>query len=235
MLNGLNKMVFKKVTHVIFDLDGLLLDTEPIYQKVIHEIAKKFQKEYTEDVRMKVMGTTEKNTIRIAIEEMNLPLTFDQFKDEFSLNCRSYFSTSKLMPGAEHLLRHLSKHKVPIAIATSSGDESVRIKTGHHGDLFQLFNHFVMGSSDPEIQNGKPHPDIFLVAASRFHDSPKPEQCLVFEDSVNGVEAATQAQMQCVMVPDPNLPKENCKKATLILNSLEEFQPELFGLPPFES
>jgi len=74
--------------------------------------------------------------------------------------------------GAERLVQHLHKNKVPIAVATSSGKESVAVKTKNFQDLFGLFPHIVMGSSDPEVKNGKPAPDIFQVCANRFPDKP---------------------------------------------------------------
>lgn len=84
------------------------------------------------------------------------------------------------------------------------------------------------------ILTGKPHPDIFLVAAGRFSDKPKPECCLVFEDAPNGVTAGKAAGMQTIMVPDEHIPREMTSHATLVLKSLEEFKPEEFGLPPFK-
>ena len=80
----------------------------------------------------------------------------------------------KIISGAERLVKHLHKHKVPIAVATSSGERSVRAKTFHHQELFRLFSHMVMASSDPTIKLGKPAPDVFLACASRFPDKPKP-------------------------------------------------------------
>lgn len=76
------------------------------------------------------------------------------------------------------------------------------IKMSKHQELFSFFTHKVMGSSDPDVKAGKPSPDIFFVACERFTDSPKPENCLVFEDAPNGVKAARAAGMQVVMVPD---------------------------------
>lgn len=76
--------------------------------------------------------------------------------------------------GAERLLRHLKANNVPIALATSSSLESYELKTKNWKELFDLFHHRVLGGSDPDVKNGKPSPDIFLVAASRFADNPDP-------------------------------------------------------------
>ena len=77
--------------------------------------------------------------------------------------------------GAEKLVQHLRSKNVPICLATSSSKESFLIKTTNHNELFKLFHHIVMGSSDSDVKHGKPAPDIFIVAAERFPDKPKPE------------------------------------------------------------
>lgn len=74
--------------------------------------------------------------------------------------------------GAERILRHLKDHNVPIALATSSCQESSDLKTQKWKHIFELFNHKVYGGSDQEVAQGKPSPDIFLIAAKRFPDSP---------------------------------------------------------------
>lgn len=77
--------------------------------------------------------------------------------------------------GAQKLVEHLHRRGVPIAIATSSSQESVAMKMQNYKELQTYFHHITMGSSDPEVTKGKPDPSIFLVCASRFPDKPKPE------------------------------------------------------------
>jgi pseudouridine-5'-monophosphatase len=77
--------------------------------------------------------------------------------------------------GAEKLVKHLHQHKVPIAIASGSDHHNFELKTVNHRDLFGLFHHAVLSSSDPEVKHGKPAPDCFLIAAARFPEPPKPE------------------------------------------------------------
>lgn len=227
-------VTMQKVSHVIFDMDGLLLDTEHIYEAVVRDIAKTFNKDYPHDVRMKVMGTTEQMTIKIVIEELKLPISQKEFHQNFEELCRQRFNKLDLLNGAERLIHHLHQTEVPFCLATSSGEAMAKLKMSSHKDLFDLFNHKVYGSTDKEVKDGKPAPDIFLVAARRFNAKPNPSDCLVFEDAPNGVRAAVSAGMQCVMVPDKIVLPQSRKEATLVLESLHEFKPELFGLPPFK-
>ena len=90
-----------------------------------------------------------------------------------------------------------------------------------------------MTGCDPDLSQSKPHPEIFTLCAARFPAAPDPSQCLVFEDAPNGVEAGLAAGMQVVMVPDHKVTKEFRLAATQVLDTLEHFQPEDFGLPPF--
>ena len=83
---------------------------------------------------------------------------------------------SKFVSGAEKLVRHLHSNKVPIAIATGSHKEEFILKTQNHMDVFGLFSHSVLSSEDPDVKNGKPAPDCFLVAAERFSDKPQPDK-----------------------------------------------------------
>lgn len=225
------RTAFKPVSHVIFDLDGLLLDTEHIYESSCQEILQSFVLPYPHETRMKVLGTTEQTTASIIISDMALSITVEQFLERQHEICRRKFKNLNLLTGADRLIHKLHKTNVPFCLATSSGKDMAELKMRSHQKLFDLFQHKVYGSTDPEVEEGKPEPDIFLVAAKRFDDKPHPSNCLVFEDSPNGVRAAVAAGMQSVMVPDKIVPEEDCEEATIVLKSLDDFKPELFGLP----
>lgn len=227
---------FKKVTHCLFDMDGLLLNTEQLYTKITQQILEELgcEQKYTGDFKVTLMGAQSLEVATRIVDHFKLSITAEEYVVRQRQLAQDSMPKAELLPGVERLLRHLHAQNVPIALATSSSKEMYDLKTVRHTELFDLFDHKVYGSSDPEVVHGKPSPDIFIVAAKRFADQPDPSQCLVFEDAPNGVRAALAANCQVIMVPEDYVTAEMRKEATLCLDSLDDFKPEAFGLPPFK-
>lgn len=225
----------REITHIIFDMDGLLLDTEGFYTEVQQKISERYGKDFTWELKAKMMGKTAPEAAAIYVREMGLTgvVTPEDFLQERESMLRGLFPSAQLMPGAERLVNHLSENGVPMAVATSSHKEFFELKTRRHVALFGHMSHVVVGD-DPAVTRGKPAPDIFLAAASRFKpDSAPAASCLVFEDAPTGVQAARSAEMAVVMVPHAKLDRRLCKEADEVLGSLEEFDPAKWGLPAF--
>lgn len=208
-------------------------DTERCYTTVTQAIVGRFGQTFSFALKAQMMGQRSEDAAALLVDALRLPITVAQFLRERDAVLEALFADCSLMPGAERLVRHLHAHRVPIAVATSSHAEHVVLKTARHTDLFALFDHVVTGD-DAAVRHGKPHPDIFQACVARFSEPPAdPSNVLVFEDSPNGLQAALAGGMQCVLVPDPLLDRAQATCATLVLDSLERFQPEHFGLPPF--
>ena len=233
---------YHPVSHVIFDLDGLLIDSEQYYQMAISKICSQYAKEFTYPTKVLMMGSKPLEGASICIERLGLSdrVRPDDFVNKYEREMDEYCSRIKLMPGAEKLVNYFRQNSIPMAIATGSTRMGFERKTHHLGQILSCppFSHHVYAGSDPEVARGKPYPDVFEVAARRFVKPAKSRRnILVFEDAINGVRAAEAAGMQVALVPDKwTIPElgTTTAKPTVILDSLEQFDPQHFGLPPFK-
>jgi pseudouridine-5'-monophosphatase len=217
----------KPVTHVIFDMDGVLLDTEKFYTEVTQRIVARFGKRFTWDVKSRMMGRSPVVSARILVETLELPITAEQYLREREGMLEELAPGSEPMPGATALVRQLHDARVPLALATSSRKRLYQLKTRKHGSWFSLFSAVVTGD-DPRLTASKPAPDIFLLAARDL--GAEPRRCLAVEDSPAGVQAARAAGMQVVAVPYPGLDPEKLRDADLLVRSLEELDPAVLNI-----
>ena len=230
---------FAPVTHVVFDMDGLLINTEDLYTELFTKICQEYDTQFTYAVKLKCMGRKPHIGIQIMIEDLKMTCTVEEIQKKVAEYSPDIFAKADLLPGAERLIRHLKKHGVPMVICTGSStpsyDNKVRNKP-HVQELFGLMEHVLCCGSSDEVKTGKPAPDAYLVAARKFKNGPvDPKNCLAFEDSPLGVDSAVDAGMQCVMVPDRRLPEEFRKRATTVIYDLNELKLEEFGLPAYEA
>ncbi len=218
------------IKYVLFDMDGLLLDTEVIYTKVTQAIVGEHGKVFDWSVKGNMIGRPELDSATYLVEALDLPITPQQYLSQRNMMLAKAFPDAEALPGAERLVRHLNAHGIPIAIATSSSESMFELKATKHRSWFDFFD-AVVTSDHKDVQKGKPAPDLFNVAAELI--GADAQHTLVFEDAPSGLAAAVAADMPAVVVPDPNMDKARYKEATLILDSLMSFKPEQFGLPAF--
>jgi pseudouridine-5'-monophosphatase len=216
------------ITHVIYDMDGLLLDTEPFYTQVTQAIVGRYGQTFDWSVKSRMIGKKAIDSARILVEALNLPIRPEEYLRERESMLAELFPTAQAMPGAVRLTTHLARHGIPQAVASSSRRRDFDLKTTRHREWFACFQCMVLGD-DPEVKRGKPAPDIFLTAAARL--GAQSERCLVLEDAPSGVEAAQAAGMSVVAVPNPGMSREAFGGSIPILPSLESFDPTAWGLP----
>ena len=213
----------------LFDVDGLLLDTEIIYTEVTQHIVGRFGKTFDWSIKANMIGRAALESARYLVTELSLPISAEEYLEERNSLLREKFADCAAMPGAEALVRYLHKNAIPIAVATSSSQDLFDIKKSKHSDWFDLFD-IEVTSDDPDVKMAKPAPDIFNVAAQRL-DADK-QQTLIFEDAPSGLAAGIAAGIRVVAVPDPNMDRARYSDATLVLDTLKEFDPAMFGMEP---
>ena len=211
-------------------MDGLLLDTEGIYTEVTQQIVGEYGKVFDWSVKEKIIGRRAVQAAEIIVESLDLPITPQDYLDSRKNVLLEKFKDTVALPGAIEMTTHFFDLGIPQALATSSSSPMFEAKFEKHKKWFSQFTQIVRGD-DPELKEGKPAPDIFLLAAKRL--GVDPAECLVFEDAPTGTEAALAAGMSVVVVPDPNMDHCHYKNASQIISSLKDFDPEYWGLPKF--
>lgn len=215
-----------RITHVIYDLDGTLLDTEPMFIETTNAIFGRFGRTLPSEVRALMIGRPTKVAVPLMLEHTQLPITADEFIHEREVLLEEKFRAALPMLGARELTDHLGIHGIPQAIGTSSSRQTLHIKMLGHPEWFDGFGAVVCAD---DVEHGKPAPDIFLEAARRIRG--RPEQCLVFEDAPSGVEAALAAGMHVIAIPEPGY-EDLVRDAHAVIPSLAHFDPAAWGLPP---
>ncbi|KAL8669775.1 MAG: hypothetical protein Q9168_005653 [Polycauliona sp. 1 TL-2023] len=201
-------------------MDGLLLDTEDIYTLCNNVILRECNRpDLPWNIKSQLQGRPGPEAGEIFHAWAQLPIPRAEYTRKNAELQRRHFPSAQPLPGVPNLLKTLSESGVHLALATSSHTANFKLKTGHLESLFRLFpeEQKVLGD-DTRIPpgKGKPAPDIYLLALetinsglrSKGKKEIKREECLVFEDSVPGVEAGRRAGMRVVWCPHPQLQKE---------------------------
>jgi HAD superfamily hydrolase (TIGR01509 family) len=187
----------RRPSAVVFDMDGLLFDTEALWQEALLSAAAEAGHAIPDEVYSQSIGVRRSQCRGLFLAHFGEDFRFD----DFHANWRRHFwlvaeAKRALKPGAAELLDLLDQRRLPRAIATSSSRTTVERHLAAHG-LMDRFDQIVCRG---DYDNGKPAPDPFLAAAERL--GVEPRLCLALEDSHIGVRSAAAAGMMTVMVPD---------------------------------
>lgn len=207
-----------KIEGAIFDMDGLLFDTENIYQETWKELAAENGVVLNEDFVGDICGTSGAHMCRV-IEKHYGVLDGSIIMEECMKRVRQKLSVHvPKKQGTDRIIKAFHDRGVRIAVASSSYPEQIEGNLALAG-IREYFDAVVSGK---EVEHGKPEPDIFLLAADRIGCAP--ENCYVFEDSENGIRAGKAAGCTAIMIPDILKPSDEIREiADGIYESLETF------------
>ncbi len=204
---------------VVFDMDGVIFDSEKIYRILEHEQIRKYGLDESKaDYFCEIIAGGTKETNRRHFEEVfHSDVDYYEFREGVMSGVDDYAEKHgyELKPGVVELLKHLKEKGIKVALATSTTRERGYKHLKRHG-LYEYFDEFVFGDM---IKNGKPNPDIYLKACELL--DVKPEEAIGIEDSINGVISSHAAGLYTIMVIDLIQPNDDIKeKAEKIYDSL---------------
>lgn len=208
---------------VVFDLDGVLLDTEELWDESRRQIAQERGGRWRDDAQRAMMGMSSREWSRYMHDEIGVPDPPEEIDAAVVGRLEDlYRERLPLIPGALEAIRRIAECG-PLAIASSSNRALIDLFL----ELTETAGFFGATVSSEEVERGKPAPDVYLEAALRLGvDTPG---CAAVEDSENGIRSAAGAGMSVIAIPNAVFPpgEEALLLAAVVLHSLEELQPEL--------
>jgi len=206
-------MLRKPIEAALFDMDGLLLDTEALYIQAMQAAARTLKRDMPLALCHSMVGIPGKECNLMIEEFYGEGFSIDEFRGHFSIHIRELLDERiPVKPGAVELLEFLQARGVPCAVATSAGRATAERHLGRAG----LLDRFKAVATRDDVLHAKPQPDVYLEAARRLGVAP--ERCVAFEDSNVGLTAAHAAGTMAIMVPDilPPLPEVRAKCVTVV-------------------
>lgn len=204
---------------VIFDMDGVIIDSEPIHQECERQIFKILEINVSDEQHNALVGTTDEIMWSQIGNLYELPITVPeiiQLKKSLYIEYLKKEAYLRPIPYIPELIVDLCKNNFLLVLASSSPHEQINYIL----ENLRIRHYFHATISGEDVKKGKPHPEIFLKAAESV--GIEPELCVVIEDSYNGVTAAKSANMKCIAYKNPNSGDQDLSKADVVVRSLAE-------------
>jgi HAD superfamily hydrolase (TIGR01509 family) len=210
------------VDAVVFDLDGVLVDSEPVWEEVRRRYVDDHGGQWRPDTQRRLMGMSTGEWARYLSEELGVRRTAAQVAtDVVDEMVARYAERVPLVPGADAAVEALARHW-PLGLASSSPTRLIQATL----DATGLAGTFAVTLSTEAVAHGKPAPDVYLAVAERLDVDPA--ACVAVEDSSNGVRSAAAAGMRVVAVPHPRYPldQDAHQRATLVVVDVRAVDPD---------
>jgi HAD superfamily hydrolase (TIGR01509 family) len=208
---------------VVFDLDGVLLDSEQVWDAAREELARERGGRWHENAQRDMMGMSSREWSQYMHDVIGLPEPPEEISREVVRRlARLYREHLPVLPGAREAVERLAA-RWPLGLASSSNRELIDLAL----ELLGVAHLFRATVSSEEVPRGKPAPDVYLEAARRL--GVEPTHAAAVEDSANGIRAANAAGMRVIAIPNEHFPpdREALAQADLVLRSLDELTPEV--------
>lgn len=209
---------------VIFDMDGVIVDTEPVHHYAYFQHFKQLNIEVSDELYRTFTGNSTRNVFQKIKEMFNLPHEVEDLIQTKRSLFNDAFDTKEdlyLIDGVEDLIKDLHQNNIQLIVASSASKVTID-RVFNRFNLNQYFTHKVSGEDFPK---SKPHPAIFEHAAS-LSIAPK-ENCIVIEDSTNGVEAAVAANIFCVGYDSLHSKDQDLSKSDVLIKHFSELNAEI--------
>jgi HAD superfamily hydrolase (TIGR01509 family) len=210
---------------VVFDMDGVLVDSEPVWERVRREFVAAHGGRWPADAQHRLMGMSTAEWSAYMAADFGLDFSPAQVAERIIDGLTAaYASELPLLPGAVDAVRRLAA-RWPLAVASSSPASLIAVVL----DAADLRSAFTAAVSSEEVQHGKPAPDVYLEAVARL--GVRPEACAAVEDSSNGLRAAAAAGLAVIAIPRPEYPpaEDALRHARMVLGSLTELTVDVIS------
>lgn len=209
---------------VIFDMDGVIINSEPVHYEAYRQVLEELgcEEEYTYEIYQKTVGSTQYRVVEEIINRFGLTLSVEEIQDRGLKKQSEIFKTEGYppVPGAVELIRKLHNAGLKLAVASSSVEALIEESIRGIG-VTEYFDRMVSADT---LDKPKPEPDVFLLAAQELGLSP--DECIIIEDSENGVLAAKAAGIPCVGYINPDSGKQDLSAADILVEGFEEIDEE---------
>lgn len=208
---------------VLFDMDGVIVDTEPLHRKAYFKTFEDLNINISEEFYSSFTGLSTKKVCEILKTTFDLPISAEEIasiKRKYFKHFFDHDTDFDLLPGVLNLIKNYHENSIKLILASSASENTINW-------VFEKFNlnfYFSGKISGDSLKESKPNPEIFEIAAKLSGE--KKENCIVIEDSTNGILAAHLANIFCVAYKSEHSKNQNYEKANLVISDFREIETE---------